>query len=586
MDAQPRRVWKSRGTLRLIALAWISCVGAVSARADEALHDVRQVVIAGHPLAAQLGLQVLNEGGTAADALVTTSLALGITEPGNSGLGGKLILTYFDAKSGKVTSVAALNAAPAAATPERVRQLTEDQRSRNWTSVCVPGLAAGLGESHRRWGTRPWKDLVDPVAKLAEEGFVLSPLAAEMMSEYEAKYDAEAARIFMPLGKSVSAGDRLTNPDLAWTLRKLSAGGAAAFYEGEIADRIAAASKARGGLLEKSDLVAYRPRVLEPTHITWRGFDVYSSPPPLTGGATVLGALQALEASAWNPSTPRDATYIDAVARVLQQVYQEIGVEAADFPASGDRVRAMLSPENAKAVAARARQTTNPAKPTRAPRQESGRLPTTTAGFASAGPEALLDDSPSASTTHLIIVDKHGNVACCTQSLGLHFGAQVVAGGTGVLMNSDISNFSFNQASPNLVGPGKWPRSTMSPTIFVRNGKPALAIGSPAAQRIPPAVLQVAIDVLQFDRPLKEAIRAPRFHVRRAASSTAAANQIDLEKSTNPDLVATLKSMGWSAALYTRNDFYFGSVNAVRFDADGRLSAVADLRRTNDVSGN
>ncbi|MGC4030336.1 MAG: gamma-glutamyltransferase [Tepidisphaeraceae bacterium] len=194
--------------------------------------------------------------------------------------------------------------------------------------------------------------------------------------------------------------------------------------------------------------------------------------------------------------------------------------------------------------------------------------------------EQTLDDTPEACTTHLIIVDSFGNIACVTQSLGLHFGAGVVADGTGVLLNADVSNFGFTKSSPNAIAPGKWPRSTMTPTIFLKNNKPVLAIGSPAGQRIPTAVLQVSLDVLDFNRDLKEAIRAARFHVVRGGKN----NHIDIEAASPAGLEDALGRLGWDVERRQVKDYYFGSVNAVQFKADGTLVGVADQRRTSDAA--
>jgi gamma-glutamyltranspeptidase/glutathione hydrolase len=199
--------------------------------------------------------------------------------------------------------------------------------------------------------------------------------------------------------------------------------------------------------------------------------------------------------------------------------------------------------------------------------------------------ERTLDDLDEASTTHLIIADRVGNVACATQSLGYHFGAGVAAPGTGFLLNNDMNNFAYQSAgSVNLVGPGKWPRSTMAPTIVLKDGRPVLAIGSPAGQRIPVMILQVAVDVLKFGRELADAVPAPRFHLRRVTGGRP--NEIDLETGSPSALGDELERMGWRTFPRTNaGDFYFGSVNAVRFLPDGEMVGVADPGRTNAGGG-
>src|SRR4051812_39781319 len=177
------------------ALIFLVGLLAPALRADQVVNVHQSLIISGHPLATKLGLEVLNNGGNAIDALVTVSLALNVTEPGNSGLGGKFCMLYYDATTKHVTACLALEAAPLSTDPQKI---DSTDRTRGWRSVCTPGLAAALDASHRKWGTKPWAELVRPAADLAETGFELSPLAAQMMSEFPLKVDVEAARLYAP----------------------------------------------------------------------------------------------------------------------------------------------------------------------------------------------------------------------------------------------------------------------------------------------------------------------------------------------------------------------------------------------------
>ncbi len=542
-----------------------------SARADEAVRQVHEAVIAGHPLATQVGLDVLHAGGTAADALVAVSLTLNAVEPGNSGLGGKMVLLYYDAKTRTVSDVTAMAAAPMAMDDAKLASLPEGGRSRGWTAVCTPGLAAGLGEAHRRWGTQPWHDLVGRAAKVADDGFTLSPAAAALLLDFHPGVNAAADAIYAPDHEHpLAAGAVLKNPDLGHTLHLLAAGGPEAFYHGEIAEKLVAGDRAGGGCMTLDDLARYHARVLDALTVPFEGLQVYSSAPPLNGGTTVLASLECLAGHDWHGVTPRGPAFVDALARVLQQVNPEVGRSAADVPDSGARVAQVLSAANVAKMTAAA-QAADPAHP---------RHPATTRAAAAAfGPSLAMEFG---STTHLIIVDKMGNVACCTQSLGLHFGADVVAPGTGFLLNADVDNFDpAGSHGIDAIAPGKWPGSTMSPTLFLKDGRPVLAIGSPASARIPTAVLQVSLDVLDFDRPLADAIRTPRFHLHGGARGKP--NLIELEPAASPELESALTKMGWEVRRVTART-YWGSVNAVRFGADG-LTAVADQRRTSDAGG-
>jgi gamma-glutamyltranspeptidase len=286
----------------------------------------------------------------------------------------------------------------------------------------------------------------------------------------------------------------------------------------------------------------------------------------------------------WTGASPRNPKYIDTFCRVMQQVYPDERRAAGDVPDSPQRVAKLLDEASIDKLVKTA-QTADPhspyqAKPAAALLNEPDRLADSRFNQAPMG-----DESEMASTTHLVIIDKMGNVACCTQSLGLHFGSQVVAAGTGVLLNADESNFSFGNAkSINAFAPGKWPRSTMSPTLFFKDDKPYLVIGSPAGARIPNLVLQVSLDVLKFGTPLKSAIEAPRFHIVAAAGKSDAPNHIDIEPEMPADLEGSLEKLGWSVKRRMQHDFYFGSVNAALIQGD-RIAGVADQRRTADAGG-
>lgn len=521
-------------------------------------------------------MDVLNRGGSAADALVTVSLALGVTEPGNSGLGGKIVLLYYEAKTKRVSCLVALDASPKQLEIEKVLALNVDDRKRGYDAACIPGLAKALAAAHAKWGTQSWKSLVEPVASLAADGFVLSPLAAEMLAEFPKDVDAEASRIYAPNGQTWPAGSILRNDDLANTLRLLAERGPEAIYTGEIAQKLVSASRGGGGWFSEQDLREYKPRFLEPLHGNYRGYQVYSSPPPLSGGATLLASLGVLSEVNFRGLgvQARDARYVDIVSRVLQQVYPDVTRSAADVPDASERLAKIFEPAYLHEMAKRA-DTSDPRKPTFASERADAR-----------GRDRTMDDSPQASTTHLIIIDAAGNIICATQSLGNHFGSGVVAPGTGFLLNNDINNFTYSDHdNVNFIAPNKWPRSTMTPTIVLRNGKPILVVGAPGGQRIPTGVLQVTLDVLDFQRSLPEAIDAPRFHLRRPGTPNSPVNEIDVEKDFDPPAEKALNDRGWNTFRRDRNEFYFGAVNAAVFTHDGKILGVADQRRTGDAGG-
>ncbi|NDA26253.1 MAG: hypothetical protein EBZ05_05360 [Verrucomicrobia bacterium] len=246
------------------------------------------IVVSGSPQSTEAGIRILKQGGTAADVAVAVSLTLGVTEPFNSGLGGKLVVLYYDAASGKISYVEALEAAPLGMSVEAMRALSSSERSRGWHSVAVPGCAAGLEKIHKKWGKLPWRDLVKPAVGYAHDGF---PLADKQIVEFQNKFDLvtkdpEAAKIYYPGGKVPTNNAILKNPDLARTMELMGEKGPKAFYEGEIADKLVAASQKGGGAFAKEDFKNYQAREFPPLVQEYKSYRIYAGAPPITGGAT------------------------------------------------------------------------------------------------------------------------------------------------------------------------------------------------------------------------------------------------------------------------------------------------------------
>ena len=539
-------------------------------------------VATGHPDATAAGIEVLRNGGNVMDAAVAASLALGVAEPYGSGLGGKLVMLYHDAESGEVTCVEALCASSLKTDSKRFSKLPRDKRRHGYQSVCVPGLPAGLFAAHKRWGSQPWEELVQPAIKLANEGVQVSEKMRSLFLPHEDQIAAipEVAKFYSTDGITPAVGSKLRNADLAKTLQRLAEQGADGFYLGKTAEKIVAAAQQAGSPLTLEDFSSYEPRFTEPLAISYRGYRAYSSPPPLTGGATVLALLKAQEASTWPDQQPRNASYIDHIGRLLQCFYPRVTRVVGDTPSSAEKSREILSQETISKVLKTAAEL-DPANPYAAPVAVNRREQPSDLALAS-WDEATLDDADNASTTHLVVVDAKGNMVSLTQSLSLHFGACVIAPGTGVLLNDSMSNFAtVTKNSVNYVAAGKRPRSTVSPTLVTRDGLPTLAIGIPGGQRIPTTTAQLLIDLLDSKVPLAEAFDRPRFHLRRPTTSIHPPNEMDLEAGVEEELESELEKLGWSVTVKKRNGGYFGGGNAAMYLPGGRLIAVGDTRRTN-----
>lgn len=485
-------------------------------------------IAAGHRDATEAGAAVLRAGGNVVDAAVAASLTLGVAESYGSGLGGKLVLLHRDGATGEVTCIEALCSSAQATDTAEFVSLPSRQRKYGYRAVCVPGLPAGLYAAHKRWGSQPWASLTEPAARLAREGIVVDTAMHGLWSPHrkDLAADPEARRLYLIDGETPAVGSRLKNPDLAATLDRLGKEGAAGFYEGATAERLLAAARAAGSPLCEADLADYEARVVKPLTICYRGYRVSSSPPPLTGGVTVLAALKSQESADWPDAKPRDAEYVDRLCRALQVFYPSINEQIADTPGAKESAQRMLTEASIRAATRRSLEL-DPADP--------GAVPVASRGG------GTLDDLPDASTSHLVVADANGNLVSLTQSLSLHFGAAVVPPGTGVLLNDSMSNFATNwKESPNYVAGGKRPRSTVSPVIVTRDGLPVLTLGIPGGQRIPTTTLQLLVDTLGSNTPLDEAFDRDRFHLRRPVNSAQPKNHVDVEEGSDRETSAAV----------------------------------------------
>ena len=528
------------------------------------------MVVAGHPQAAQAGVVILQAGGNAIDAAIAVSLSLGVAEPYASGLGGKLMLLYYEAATGKTYALDALDVAGSLNVAAYLPRPEEDH-SYGYGSVCVPGLAAGLWTAHQKWGKLKWADDVAPSIKLARDGFEILPKTRDFFAEQEKKLrrgDAEIARLYLPGGQLPVAGSHLANADLARTLELLAAHGRDGFYRGPVAEALVAASQQGGGVITLDDLAHYEVRLSEPLQLDFRGYHLLASPPPTSGAPLFLAIMKVLEDETFTGPL-RSPANLDKIGRAWREVQPLVQRGFADVPEAPFNFEKLVAPDSIAAIRARIRAADTPVKKV-----------------------AWLDDSgwsedAAAATTHFLVADAAGNIVCATQSQSLHFGAGVVPPGTGVVLNDSMSNFAFNEPkSINYVAPGKRPRSTISPTIVFRGDRPVFAIGIPGAARIPTAMLQALLDCLALNRPLAEAIGDTRIHW---DSNWRKDDEVSInaEQSYPAADGQALSALGWKVELpeAAGTGRYFGGINAIERNADGSYTGYADPRRTNAALG-
>ena len=524
----------------------------------------RGMVVTQNAIATEVGTEILRKGGNAVDAAVAVGFALAVTLPRAGNIGGDGFMLVHMAGPGETIVIDFRSVAPAAA---RLNMFVDGkgketpQASRGYRASAVPGTVAGLALAHKRYGRLPWKDVVMPAWRLAAEGVVLTPDEAFVFSWAQERMTESAAgqrTFYKPGGELFRAGEVLRQPDLAWSLKQIADNGADAFYRGEIARRFAADMKAHRGLITLEDLAAYRPVVREPLVGTYRGYTVATTPPASSGGATLLQMLNTLESfdlKALGGAGSSGALHVMAEAMKLAYAdrYRHLG--------DTDFVKVPLKGFISKAYGAQqaSRIDVNRAKPAKA--------------LGAGDPWKF--ESPS--TTHYSMADAAGNAVSTTYTLGADFGSGVMVEGTGFVLNNQMNNYSHEQAveaarksgamPPNAMAPGKRMLSTMMPTLVFKDGKPWLVTGTPGGSTIIDTVLQVIVNVIDFDLNVAEATHQPRIF-------QAATDTLEVEPNFNPDTVAALRAKGHPVKAAET----MGSAQSIMIDK-GLFLGAADPRR-------
>lgn len=550
---------------------------ALQAKADgQPVEAKNWMVAAANPLAVQAGADILRAGGSAADAMVAVQTVLGLVEPQSSGLGGGAFLVWYDAKTGEVTTLDGRETAPLAATP----RLFQDESGEplkfydavvGGRSVGTPGTPALLHEAHRRWGRAPWPSLFEAAIGHAKQGFAVSQRLAGLIegdAERLSRFPA-TADYFLPGGEALKAGDILQNPQYADTLLTLADQGAAGFYTGPVAaDIVRAVSTAPGnpGVLSQIDLALYSVRERDAVCAPYRGLDVCGMGPPSSGALTVgqiLGLLEGYDLAALGPDNPESWRLIGDASRLA---FADRGRYMADSDYVPMPVKGLVDPdylaERAQLLAG------DDALPEVAPGNPT---------FDHASNWADDESIELPSTSHISIVDQFGNVLSMTTTIENGFGSRLMV--RGFLLNNELTDFSFrshNDGVPiaNRLEPGKRPRSSMAPTIVMRDGKPVLAIGSPGGSRIIGYVAKSIIAWADWGMNIQQALAFPH-----------AVNRFgtyDLETGTKAgDMQGDLEAMGYEVNL---RDLTSG-LHAILIQ-EGGLQGAADPRREGIALGN
>ena len=561
---------------RLPSLAFLAllalCPGPGEATAQSpAAHGS---VVAQEARAAQIGVEVLKRGGNAVDAAVATGFAMAVTYPraGNLG-GGGYMLIHLAGRRHEV-AIDYRETAPAAATRDMFLDQNgeaDPRKSRDSAlAVGVPGTVAGLAMAHAHYGSGKFRlaDLMAPAIALARAGIPIEDDVAESLPGAARRLGRwpSSAKIFLKAdGGALGPGDRLVQSDLADTLEAIARGGPRAFYEGAVADKLAAAVRAEGGLLTGADLKNYQPLERAPVRGRYRGYDIVSMSPSSSGGVVLIEMLNILEGYRHGELGTDSPQRAHLLAEAMQRAY----ADRAAFLGDPATVTAPLARLMSKPYALKLRAGIDPAHAT--PAQD----------IHPAGATAHEGDN----TTHFSVVDRFGNAVSNTYTLNFSYGLGLVAEGTGVLLNNELDDFAAKPGAPNAYGlvggdanapgPGKRPLSSMTPTIVLKDGKPFLVTGSPGGSRIITAVLQVISNVIDLKLPIVDAVAAPRIHDQWSP------DEVVVERGTKTDLVQGLEGFGHKV----KEDVPRTSANSILVTPQGLVGAADPRSRGAAAAG-
>ncbi|MFJ3646223.1 gamma-glutamyltransferase [Streptomyces murinus] len=530
------------------------------------------------------GIEVLKHGGNAVDAAVATAAALGVTEPYSSGVGGGGYFVYYDARTRTVHTIDGRETAPRSADSdlfvENGKPLSFNDAVSSGLSVGTPGTPATWQTALDQWGSRQLGSVLKPAEKLARDGFTVDDTFRSQTADNETRfrYFPDTARLFLPGGELPAVGSTFKNPELAKTYEELAKKGMGAIYHGDIGDDIvrtvehppvdpASGWHARPGKLAEKDLAVYRAKLQAPTRTAYRGLNVYSIAPSSSGGTTVGEALNILESS--DLSKMSEAQYLHHFIEASRIAFADRGRWVGDPAYEKVPTRQLLSQRFADSRACLIKDDavlTSPLAPGD---------PYHPKGCAKGG-KAAPTTYEGQNTTHLTVADKWGDVVSYTLTIEQTGGSAMTVPGRGFLLNNELTDFSFTPASPsvpdpNLPGPGKRPRSSISPAIVLDgNNRPVVALGSPGGATIITTVLQTLTEFLDRHLPLVDAIAAPRASQRNAA-------QTELEPALyNSPLRAQLEAIGHH---FTLNPEIGAATGVQRLPNGEWLAAAEKVRR-------
>lgn len=518
------------------------------------------IVASAHPLASKAGLKILQNGGNAVDAAVATAFVLSVVEPYASGLGGGGFITIKNVGQSPVV-IDYREAAPSCVNYETYYGEGVDYKlvSRlGGSAVAVPGVAAGLNQALKKYGSMNLAQLLQPAINIAKNGYEVSQTMADLILEDYGVISAfeETSNLYLNSGMPRTTGETLKNKDLASTLEYLGKEGLDKFYNGELSDKIVKSITDTGGCLFLDDLKNYKAIEKKPIIGNYKGYEIISTPPPSGGGTHLIELLNILENFDLQSMGLNSAEYINTFAQAILIIQSDKAHFMAD-PVFYDVPVEQLTDKTYAADAAK--------HISRDSIMEEWK-------------SELLNSTESGSTTSMSVIDKDGNMVTITQSICLFFGSGVTVPGTGILLNNHMSDFDDEPGRLNSIEPGKRPVSSIAPTIILKDGKPFLTIGTPGGSRIIGTLAQIIVNIIDFNMSLQAAIDAPRFHITK--------EKLHVESRIDDEVLTKLKDIGYDIQSHSAFDKYFGGAQGVMFDLQNNtLTGAADPRRGGAVEG-
>jgi len=518
--------------------------------------------------ATEIGLQVLKSGGNAVDAAVAVGFALAVTHSsaGNIGGGGFMLIRLADGRS---TFIDFRERAPLAAS--RNMYLDAAGKATNdsvlgYRASGVPGTVRGLEYASKKYGRKPWAELVHPAAELASKGFPLSYAQAQSFRSAARSLSGfpESKRIFLKDGQFYEADEIFVQAELGRTLDRIARLGAADFYDGETARLLAQDIEEHGGLITLDDLKAYTAIERQPLTGSYRGYDILTAPPPSSGGVGILQMLGVLEGTGYEKAGAGSATAVHYMTEAMRRYFADRSEHLGDPDFVKVPLASLLDPGYLRKL----RAAIDPEKATPSSEIHAARF---------TGHE-------SNETTHYSVADSEGNIALVTYTLNGGYGSKVTATGLGFLLNNEMDDFAANPGAPNMFGliqgeanaiqPRKTPLSCMTPTIVLKDGKPVLALGSPGGPTIINTVLEVMVNTIDFGMNVQDAVNWPRFHHQWMP------DELRMEPGYSPDTIALLQKRGYTVKSVRSQ----GECAAIAFE-NGWLAGAPDPRDEGTAEG-